>query len=645
MRTKSLNLLLFFFTLFLFTANIVFAEVLTTHYTYTIDAAKDTLIQEVEIISNQEPGVYYTTLTSDYIAGEILDWKQTGGKRCRMLETVEETINGIEYTYIKCTYGDNEFLQGDSLTLEVTSTCNCIYKSGLDLFVYPQDHLFYEGSAGSIENIIYAPQGYLLYNSSVPASFYEGTDGVVLSFKESLSQGQSLNSIYGPLFLNLKKSVDFSLMEQVKDGKVTVVYPSGYENEAQDLLDQLNEVLPEFESYAGEGTTYDDITFRLVINESALGGYCGRAIAAFPAYNPENKDAVNLSITCVSGNAPFHELCHLAEKPFIFPSWFQEGQAENCGAIKLMSLLGRDQEVKLADEYRINSSKLRASIPDLGAWRPAEKTNESDNVTTKGYGLSYALFKEVLPFVDMSQLYTKMRADFKGYLSQLPNDALICKMNEVATSDIIPIFEKYGFTIEPCSNKTYYFLEGAMYVYRSGSWSEEVKQGEVWLLNETNLFLLSPEDIVALKRGNISLLNGAALLWLKNETVSLLREDETYMFKGVNGSLLVPFNQTLLKEGEVFELMAGNDSLVDEGVVLLSQNGALSLVQEEEVKKLAEGDWTLLQEGRLFLFKETKTSVFVFIFVFFIVFIVFIGIPAGIIYLIWRLFKKRYKQK
>lgn len=643
LKLKLFFLLSFCLAIFLFASSIVSAAVLYKDYKFTIDIAKDTITRDIEITSNQVPGFYYYYLTTDYIDGEIIDWKQTGGKKCRNLEPVKEKVNGIDYTYIKCSYDNNEFLQGDFLALKVVSRCDCTDKNGLDLFVYPNDHTFSEDDAGSVENIVYAPKGYLLYNSSLPgASFKELANSAVISFKENLNEGQSLYDIYGPLFFHLKKSVDFSRMKQLREGKISLVYPSGYDDEARNLIDNLAKVLPEFENYAGK-TTYDDIAFKLVPNESVLNGYCG---LAYPAFTEDNKDAVNVSINCASGITPFHELCHLSEKPFDYPSWFSEGQAENCGAIKLMALLGRPDEVKQADEYRINSSKLAAPLPNLGEWIPAEETNESDDATAKGYGLSYALFKEILPFVDMPEFYTKAREDFKGYEYTLPNDAVICKMNEVATSNIIPTFERYGFKIEPCSKKTYYFLEGAIYVYRFESWSEEINQGEVWLLNGTDLFLLNPEEIVALKKGDLSLLNGAALLWLKNETLSVLGEDETYIFKGVNESLLVPDNQTLLKEGEILELMEGNESIVKEGVVLLSKNGKLSAVKEEDAEKLASGDWALLKEGRLFLFKENKISSFDLIFgsvIVIIIIVAFIGVPAAAIYGIWRLFKKRKK--
>ena len=169
MARRGVTVFLVFGILIFSSVSFVSAAVLYSDYKFTIDVAKDTITREIEITGNQEPGYYYYDLTTDYIAGEILDWKQTGGKKCRDLEPVKEKVNGIDYTYIKCSYDDNEFLQGDFLALQVVSRCDCTDKNGLDLFVYPNDHKFSEDGAGSVENIVYAPEGYLLYNSSLRA--------------------------------------------------------------------------------------------------------------------------------------------------------------------------------------------------------------------------------------------------------------------------------------------------------------------------------------------------------------------------------------------------------------------------------------------------------------------------------------------
>ena len=222
-KLKFFFLLSFSIAILLFASGIVSAADLYSDYKFTIDVAKDTITREIEITGNQRPGYVYYSLTTDYIAGEILDWKQTGGKKCRDLEPVKEKVNGIDYTYIKCSYDANDFLQGDFLALKVVSRCDCTYKNGLDLFIYPKDHTFSESDAGSVENIVYAPKGYLLYNSSLPgASFKELANSVVVSFKENLNEGQSLYDIYDQLFFHLKKSVDFSRMKQLREGKISL---------------------------------------------------------------------------------------------------------------------------------------------------------------------------------------------------------------------------------------------------------------------------------------------------------------------------------------------------------------------------------------------------------------------------------------
>ena len=46
----------------------------------------------------------------------------------------------------------------------------------------------------------------------------------------------------------------------------------------------------------------------------------------------------------------------------------------------------------------------------------------------------------------------------KPYIELIPNDALICKINEISPKNIIPLFEKYGFKAPLCDEKTYAFL-------------------------------------------------------------------------------------------------------------------------------------------------------------------------------------------
>src|SRR3989344_5929995 len=101
-KSKLFFLLQFSIAILLFASSIVSAASLYSDYKFTIDVAKDTITREIEITGNQESGYYYYSLTTDYIPGEILDWKQTGGKRCKSLEPVKEKIKGVGYTYLKC---------------------------------------------------------------------------------------------------------------------------------------------------------------------------------------------------------------------------------------------------------------------------------------------------------------------------------------------------------------------------------------------------------------------------------------------------------------------------------------------------------------------------------------------------------------
>lgn len=411
-------------------------------YRLTTDLSKETLTREANF-TNISVGSFKESFDLWYGEKELLNFSQTGGKKCDELNII--TLDN--FTYLKCSFGKTEFLEGDHISLRVVSKCDesCAQKEGVDLYVYPVD---VRGSIGktTVESVILLPKGYTLFNTSITGySIQETADRVIVSFKTDLKYGEIISETYGGLFFYFKKEVDFSRIKSYEIGKLTLTYPTGFEEESLGLINSLSQVIPEFEKYAGRGVSYRDIIFRIVVNESVLGGYAGRA---HTAKTIDDKDSVNLSITFnVDARIPFHELCHLAEKPLAYPRWFSEGQAENCGK-NLLKALGKDSEAETVDKDNANRSNLQGDIK-LPEWKPANVTFEGDTLTEKGYALSYLLLKEALPFVDMPLFYTKMREKFRSPW-ELPNDAVICTLNEVATSDIIPIFEKYGFSVD-CS--------------------------------------------------------------------------------------------------------------------------------------------------------------------------------------------------
>ncbi len=445
-----------------------------SHYKYTMDPVKDTIVHEITFSINDAQGSSYSLKTAGIELG-ILDWKQSGGKKCAEIivsnYTIKDVIStdfsplegDVNYTYFTCNYENDLPLNEGDIQLQITSKCGfyCYFKN-LNLWVipyYPKEHNARDLSGVSIQEIINTPKGYDFKNipESIPKLFhYETTeDGIVISIEKRLESDDILDdSLFedSNRLINFKKSADFSSMKTLKKSIFTLIYPAGVEDEAQALMADLIKILPEFEKYAGFRGNYDGykgITIRFIEDYSTTesgsttipkdGGRIGEIV-------------VNLKeITDIT---PFHELCHLSEKPFIFPSWLADGQAINCGEIKFMEFLGRFDDAKEAEEDQIFSTKIFGSSPDLSTWNWYDNKETAILAGSKGYGLSYLLMKDVLQYVDMPTFYSQMRRELKAYYGhdvKVPNDVLICKMNEIATGNIIPIFKNNGFEVSNCN--------------------------------------------------------------------------------------------------------------------------------------------------------------------------------------------------
>ncbi len=99
------------------------------------------------------------------------------------------------------------------------------------------------------------------------------------------------------------------------------------------------------------------------------------------------------------------------------------------------------------------------NIPvDIATWQQYTEANAKE-INLNGGMLSYFFMKNILKEVNLTQFYLRARKDFKGYTGVLPNEAIVCKMNEVSHKNLMPLFEKNGFKLEPCSDKTYDFLK------------------------------------------------------------------------------------------------------------------------------------------------------------------------------------------
>ena len=128
--------------------------------------------------------------------------------------------------------------------------------------------------------------------------------------------------------------------------------------------------------------------------------------------------------------------------------------------------------IRESDKYKTGTNAGRYDFPG-GKIKPGEKTfwafgrdfGPSD-VVAKSALNSYLLMGELTKTVSMAKILPKIKQDFvidengvkKSYVGLIPNDALICKINEISPKNIIPLFEKYGFTTPLCDDKTYAFL-------------------------------------------------------------------------------------------------------------------------------------------------------------------------------------------
>lgn len=252
---------------------------------------------------------------------------------------------------------------------------------------------------------------------------------------------------------------DFSHMKEVDGNKFTLHYPTGYDKEASYLIEQMNKIIPFVEAYGG--LEFHHINITIVKSREEIGGIYGYAA-------PDEEQFV---IPADFYNAPvvYHESCHLVEKPFYYPSWFSEGHVLGYCQRKLEEFLGRfdivEYHKKLELEYKAKLRDIKVDISNYTT--PYEYSQElskatgipAEDINIKVQYDAQDLMGELSEVVNFTEFFKKARKDFDGYTETLPNDAVICKMNEVATKDVIPIFKKYGFKIEDCSAKVYQFLE------------------------------------------------------------------------------------------------------------------------------------------------------------------------------------------
>ena len=256
---------------------------------------------------------------------------------------------------------------------------------------------------------------------------------------------------------------DFSYLKGYKGTNYTITYPGkGYEEQLAVLIRRVNKIIPFIESYGS--IKFQNIQINIIKDSSGLGG--SGALAGTAEFLEEK---VNIPAAYYNENVVVHELCHLAQNPLIFPPWFGEGHAESC-ARKYYESVGEYDRVKIYDEFyggrAVELKNVRSDVPGRTSQELEYSLPPTDERAKTALD-SYLLIKELIGSVSMAKILPKMRQDFvvdeggikKPYGETLPNDAIICKINEVAAKDVSPIFEKYGFKIGPCSEKTYDFLK------------------------------------------------------------------------------------------------------------------------------------------------------------------------------------------
>lgn len=254
---------------------------------------------------------------------------------------------------------------------------------------------------------------------------------------------------------------DFSVLKEYKGENYIISYPGkGYDKQLAVLISRLNKIIPFVEVYGS--TRLKDINIIVIENTSQLQ-LEGTVAGEFRTEG--GKIYIDLPAAYYNENVVVHEVCHLLQIPFWFPSWFGEGHAENC-ARKYYESRGESDRVQIYNDWYGSRIKKLKNVPADVPNYIGEGNLGPGDLGPKTALEAYLLMGELAKSVSMAQFFPKIREDFvvdengvkKPYTGLLPNDAIICKINEVSSKDIIPLFEKYGFRTPLCDDKTYDFL-------------------------------------------------------------------------------------------------------------------------------------------------------------------------------------------
>src|SRR3989344_263686 len=255
---------------------------------------------------------------------------------------------------------------------------------------------------------------------------------------------------------------DFSFLAEYSGAKYTITYPGkGYHRHFSILIKRIDTIISFVEAYGA--TELKNIN--IIITESTGQLESGLKSAAGEFRTEGEQIYIDLPAGYYNDNVVVHEVCHLLQIPFWFPAWFGEGHAENC-ARKYYESRGESDRVQVYNDwYGARIEKLKNVVAEVPKYIGQEDFGPRD-VVAKSALNSYLLMGELAKTVGMAKIFPKIRQDFvvdengvkKPYIELIPNDALICKINEASPKNVIPLFEKYGFTAPLCDEKTYAFL-------------------------------------------------------------------------------------------------------------------------------------------------------------------------------------------
>lgn len=255
---------------------------------------------------------------------------------------------------------------------------------------------------------------------------------------------------------------DFTHLKEYRGKNYHIIYPAkGYDKQLSILAARLDKIIPFVESYGA--IKFGDV--QITMAKSADELITATEGGTESGYVNITESKIFVAAGYYNENVVVHEVCHLVQKGLEFPSWFGEAHAENC-ARRYYESVGEHDRVKIYNDFYGSKVEKLKDVPSKVPMWIGESDLGTGDIGNKATLGAYLLMDELLKKVSMRDILVRMRQDFvvnesgtpKLYDKLLPNDAIICKINEIAPENIIPLFVKYGFKVV-CNEKTYDFLK------------------------------------------------------------------------------------------------------------------------------------------------------------------------------------------